>query len=69
MSKEPLVKLEYQQEKDGLLYPRIQISKNLDYDRRVAGQFGRHWKDYMRERYPQRLSELIAGKACNGVLV
>ena len=60
MSKEPLVELRYEEGKDGLLYPRIQLSENPDYDRRVAGLFGRQWKDYMRERYPQRLSELIA---------
>lgn len=60
MSKESLVEPEYQKGKDGLLYPKIQISENSDCDRRVAGLFGRQWKDYMRERYPQRLSELIA---------
>ena len=60
MSKEPLVELEYEEGKDGLLYPKIQISENPDCDRRVAGLFGRQWKNYMRERHPQRLSELIA---------
>lgn len=60
MSKELLVELEYEEGKDGLRYPKIQISENLDCDRRMAGLFGRQWKDYMKERYPQRLSELIA---------
>ena len=32
----------------------------MDYDRRAVGLSGRQWKDYMRVRYPQRLSELIA---------
>ena len=60
MIKQPLVRLEYQEGEDGLLYPKIQISENRDYDRRIVGMFGRQWKDYMREKHPQRLSELIA---------
>lgn len=59
MIKQPLVRLEYQEGEDGLLYPKIQISENRDYNRRIVGMFGRQWKDYMREKYPQRLSELI----------
>lgn len=60
MIEQPLVRLEYQEGEDGLLYPKIQISENRDYDRRIVGMFGRQWKDYMREKHPQRLSELIA---------
>ena len=60
MIKQPLVRMEYQEGEDGLLYPKIQISDNSDYDRRVVGMFGRQWKEYMRNKYPQQLSELIA---------
>ena len=60
MIKQPLVRLEYQEGEDGLLYPQIQISENRDYDRKIVEMFGRQWKDYMREKHPQRLSELIA---------
>lgn len=30
------------------------------YDLRPTGMFGRRWKDYMKSKHPQRLSELIA---------
>lgn len=60
MIEQPLVRLEYQEGEDGLLYPKIQISENKDYDRRIVEMFGRQWKDYMREKHPQRLFELIA---------
>lgn len=63
MDREPFVILEYQEGSDGLMYPKIQISNNAYYDRGAAGMFGRQWKDYMREKHPQRLSVLIvAGK-------
>lgn len=43
-----------------MLYPNLQISVNKEYDLRPTGMFGRRWKDYMKSKYPQRLSELIA---------
>lgn len=43
-----------------MLYPNLRISENREYDRRPAGMFGRRWKDYMKSKHPQRLSELIA---------
>ena len=60
MSREPLAKLEYTKGEDGMLYPNLQISVNKEYDLRPTGMFGRRWKDYMKSKYPQRLSELIA---------
>ena len=60
MSREPLAKLEYTKGEDGMLYPNLQISMNKEYDLRPTGMFGRRWKDYMKSKYPQRLSELIA---------
>ena len=60
MSREPLAKLEYTKGEDGMLYPNLQISVNKEYDLRPTGMFGRRWKDYMKSKHPQRLSELIA---------
>ena len=60
MSREPLAKLEYTKGEDGMLYPNLQISVSKEYDLRPTGMFGRRWKDYMKSKHPQRLSELIA---------
>lgn len=68
MDREPFVKLEYQEGRDGLMYPKIQISNNAYYDQGATGMFGRQWKDYMREKHPQRLSELIAAGKINEVI-
>ena len=68
MSREPLVKLEYQEGKDGMMYPKVQISENREHDQRATGLFGSRWKDYMKEKHPQRLSELIAQGKINEVI-
>lgn len=60
MSREPLAKLEYRKGEDGMLYPDLRISMNREHDLRPAGMFGRRWKDYMKSKHPQRLSDLIA---------
>lgn len=66
--REPLVKLEYQEGKDGLMYPKVQISEDREHDQRATGLFGSRWKDYMKERHPQRLSELIAQGKINEMI-
>ena len=66
--REPLVKLEYQEGKDGLMYPKVQISEDRKHDQRATGLFGSRWKDYMKEKHPQRLSELIAQGKINEVI-
>ena len=68
MNREPLVKLEYQEGKDGLMYPKIQISEGRECDQRMTGLFGSRWKDYMKEKHPQRLSELIAQGKINEMI-
>ncbi len=60
MRRTPLMELEYTKGTDGMLYPNLQISKNKEYDHRNIGRFGKRWKEYMMENYPDRLSELIA---------
>ena len=60
MKREPLTKLEYRMGEDGMLYPNLLLSKNPEYDRVPVGIFGRSWKEYMKEKHPIRLSELIA---------
>lgn len=51
-----------------MLYPNLQISKNKEYDRRNIGVFGKRWKEYMMENYPNRLSKLIAQGKINETL-
>lgn len=68
MSREPLVKLEYQEGKDGLMYPKVQISEDREHDQKATGLFGSRWKDYMKVKHPQRLSELIAQGKINEVI-
>lgn len=68
MNREPLVKLEYQEGKDGLMYPKVQISEDREHDQRATGLFGSRWKDYMKEKHPQRLSELIAQGKINEMI-
>ena len=60
MKREPLTRLEYRMGEDGMLYPNLLLSKNPEYDRIPVGIFGRSWKEYMKEKHPIRLSELIA---------
>lgn len=52
MRTDPLMKLTYQQGRDGLLYPELQISENEKTDRTPVGKFGRLWKEYMMENHP-----------------
>lgn len=68
MSREPLVKLEYQEGKDGLMYPKVQISEDREHDQKATGLFGSRWKDYMKVKHPQRLSELISQGKINEVI-
>lgn len=69
MSREPLAKLEYTKGEDGMLYPNLQISVNKEYDIRPTGMFGKRWKDYMKSKHPQRLSELVALGQINEMIV
>ena len=66
--REPLVKLEYQEGKDGLMYPKVQISENREHDQRATGPFGSRWKDYMKDKHPQRLSEMIVQGRINEMI-
>ncbi|MDE7057704.1 MAG: TnpV protein [Lachnospiraceae bacterium] len=69
MRTKPLMKFTYQQGIDGMMYPNIQISKNLQNDIEPVGRFGSQWKDYMMEKYPHRLSELIAQGRLNEIIL
>jgi len=68
MRTDPLMKLTYQQGRDGLLYPELQISENEKTDRMPVGKFGRLWKEYMMENHPDRLSELVAQGEINEMI-
>ena len=68
MKREPLVKLEYRTGEDGMLYPKLQLSKKPGYDRMQVGIFGKSWKEYMKENHPMRLAELIARGRINEVI-
>lgn len=68
MRTDPLMKLTYQQGRDGLLYPELQISENEKTDRTPVGKFGRLWKEYMMENHPDRLSELVAQGEINEMI-
>ena len=68
MKREPLTKLEYRMGEDGMLYPNLLLSKNPEYDRVPVGIFGRSWKEYMKEKHPIRLSELIALGKINEII-
>lgn len=68
MRRKPLMELEYTKGKDGMLYPNLQISKNKEYDHRNIGKFGKRWKEYMMENYPDRLSDLIMQGKINEII-
>lgn len=69
MRTEPLMNFTYRQGEDGMLYPEIKISENLQTDRIPVGRFGSRWKAYMMEEYPHRLSELVAQGRVNEVIL
>lgn len=52
------IKIPYKTDKDGFLFPDIQISNNPEYDNADIGEFGKAWVTYMKENYPDRISEL-----------
>ena len=68
MRTDPLMNLTYQQGKDGLLYPELQISENEKTDRTPVDKFGRLWKEYMTENHLHRLSELVAQGKINEMI-
>lgn len=69
MRTEPLMKLDYRQGEDGMLYPELQISKNALTDKLPVGKYGKLWKDYMMENHPHRLSELVAQGKINTTIL
>ena len=54
--KEPLVHLDYT-EKDGILYPNLQISNSEEADQPL-GRYGRMALEYLRENHPDRYTAL-----------
>lgn len=54
--KEPMVKLDYT-ERDGLLYPEIQVSNDPEDDQPL-GRFGRMALSYLQTEQPQRFTTL-----------
>ena len=68
MNREPLVKMEYMTGADGMQYPNLQISADEKFDKKETGRFGSQWKEYMKEKHPQRLSELIATGMINEMI-
>ena len=54
--KEPLIHLDYT-EKDGILYPNLQISNDKKADRPL-GRYGRMALEYLRENHPDRYTAL-----------
>ena len=54
--KEPMVKLNYT-ERDGLLYPEIQVSNDPEDDQPL-GRFGRMALSYLQTEQPQRFTTL-----------
>lgn len=69
MRTEPLMNLGYQPGKDGMLYPKLQISTDIQTDQVSAGRFGGLWKDYMMEEHPHRLCELVAQGKINEMIL
>ena len=69
MRTEPLMDFIYKEESDGMMYPEIRISDNPQTDRIPVGLFGKQWKAYMTEKYPDRLSELVARGRINEVIL
>ena len=68
MRTEPLMNLIYQPGRDGMMYPELQISTDAQSDRMPVGRFGSLWKEYMMEKHPHRLSELVAQGKINGMI-
>lgn len=68
MGREPLVKLEYRQGQDGMLYPNLRIAEDRETGDGQPRLFGRKWKDYMKEYHPLRLSLLTAEGRINGMI-
>jgi hypothetical protein len=54
--KKPLVHLDYT-EKDGILYPNLQISNSEEADQPL-GRYGRMALEYLRENHPDRYTAL-----------
>lgn len=54
--KEPIIHLDYT-EKDGILYPNLQISNDKEADQPL-GRYGRMALEYLRENYPDRYTAL-----------
>ena len=54
--KEPLIHLDYT-EKDGILYPNLQISNSEEADQPL-GRYGRMALEYLRENHPDRYTAL-----------
>ena len=65
----PLMNFTYKQGENGMLYPEIRVSKELQTDRMPVGRFGSRWKEYMMEKHPHRLSELVAQGRINEVIL
>ena len=68
MRTEPLMNLIYQPGRDGMMYPELQISTDAQSDRMPVGRFGSLWKEYMMEKHPHRLSELVAQGKINEMI-
>ncbi len=60
MRKEPLMDFTYQTGSDGMLYPQIQISEDMETSLMPVKKFGGMWKKYMMELHPHRMAELVA---------
>ena len=68
MRTKPLMNFTYSQGGDGMMYPEIKVSENPQTDQMPVGRFGRRWKEYMVEKHPQRLSELVAQGRINEII-
>ena len=69
MRTEPLMNFTYRQGEDGMMYPEVTVSENPQTDRMPVGRFGSRWKVYMMEKYPHRLSELVAQGRINEMIL
>ena len=68
MRKEPLMDFTYQTGSDGMLYPQIQISEDMETSLMPVGRFGGMWKKYMMELHPHRMAELVAQGKVNEII-
>ncbi|WP_352168801.1 TnpV protein [Proteiniborus sp. MB09-C3] len=59
MIEKPLVELEYEEGKDGILYPKIQISKEKIADEIPLGKYGMMALNYLKENHESRYSWLM----------